>query len=35
MELNWLNPEIIEPIFKEAKELLAIFSSIANKIKSK
>ncbi len=33
-ELNWIKPEIIEPIFSEANELLAIFSSIANKLKN-
>ncbi|MCX6232539.1 MAG: four helix bundle protein [Bacteroidetes bacterium] len=33
-ELNWVKSEVIEPVYTEANELLAIFTSIANKIKS-
>ncbi len=33
-ELNWMNPEIFNTVFVEANEILAIFSSIANKLKS-
>ena len=33
-DLNWTKPEDIEPIYTEANELLAIFTSIANKLKS-
>ena len=33
-ELNWVVNSIIEPINKEANELLAIFTSIAGKLKS-
>ncbi len=33
-ELNWIKQEDIEPIYTEANELLAIFTSIANKLKS-
>ena len=33
-ELDWIMPEYIEPINTEANELLAIFTSIANKLKS-
>lgn len=31
-ELNWLEPIIIHEIMKESKELLAIFTSISNKL---
>ncbi len=34
-DLNWRNPEIIKPIIIEGNELLAIFSSISNKLKFK
>ena len=33
-ELNWADNSIIEPIYKESNELLAIFTSIADKLKS-
>ena len=33
-ELNWVDNSILEPIYKESNELLAIFTSIAGKIKS-
>jgi len=33
-ELNWLKPEMIDFVYKEANELLAVFTSIANKLKS-
>lgn len=33
-ELNWIKSEDIEPIYLEANELLAIFTSISNKLKS-
>ncbi len=33
-DLNWVKPEDIIPIYTEANELLAIFTSIANKLKS-
>jgi len=31
-ELNWLDPNSINEILKESKELLAIFTSISNKL---
>ena len=33
-ELNWADNTILEPIYKESNELLAIFTSIADKLKS-
>jgi len=33
-ELNWIKPEDIQLIYIEANELLAIFTSITNKLKS-
>lgn len=32
MKLNWINNEKLETVMKESKELLAIFTSIANKL---
>jgi hypothetical protein len=32
-ELNWTESVKIEPIMKEANEILAIFTSISNKFK--
>lgn len=34
-ELDWVENSVLEAIYKEANELLAIFTSIANKIKNK
>ena len=31
-DLNWTEPNKLEPILKETKELLAIFTSISNKL---
>jgi len=31
-DLNWIKNEKLQPIIKETKELLAIFTSIANKL---
>ncbi len=33
-ELNWVEIEIIDSIYNEANELLAIFTSISNKLKN-
>ena len=33
LEMNWSSMEVISPIFKEANELLAIFSSISKGLK--
>ncbi len=30
-DLNWLKPEVIQPIYRECSELLAIFTSIGKK----
>ncbi|MFC4722054.1 four helix bundle protein [Geojedonia litorea] len=32
LELNWLEPNALKEIMKESKELLAIFTSISNKL---
>jgi len=34
-ELNWIKKDKMKPILSEANELLALFSSISNKMKSK
>jgi four helix bundle protein len=34
-ELVWLKPEIVKSVLAEANEILAIFTSISNKLKSK
>lgn len=34
-ELNWVEGETLVPLLKEASELLAIFTSISSKMKSK
>jgi four helix bundle protein len=31
-ELNWLEPNVLNGLMKESKELLAIFTSISNKL---
>jgi four helix bundle protein len=33
-DLEWLEPNMVEPRIKEADELLAIFTSIGNKLKT-
>ena len=34
-EINWIEEGALQPIMKEAVELLAIFTSISNKLKNK
>lgn len=31
-DINWIKNDMLEPIMKEAKELLALFTSISNKL---